>query len=506
MGIRLLFSNSLWSIVSKLTNALIQLVSLPVLISVFGKSDYGLIVIAMSLNSFIAIIQFGLPTGLPKFVAEWLTRKEDHTLAMAIRSVSSFYIGIAVINFLILITIALFWPNLLNVSFDQIPLLQTLLIITAVTSFFAIPATVLDQTLMGAQELGFVSFLEMIKNLFFAALVISLYFFPKSFSLSEFYSLRCFLMFVMVPWKIHRWRKYGTISVFLPGWNFTAVWPLLKYCLSLATFSIFIALSERLRPVILGIRVANDAGEVLSDFQIINYVRIFLLMIGASIRQALVPYISGSAAGDSSNLYQRTIEQGTKFVWAAGALVGFGIIMLSEEVLCIYVGVQNLYLQIWLIVLIGATTYRFYITPIASVILSSGQLSPMIAATGTGCVLSLTTCWLTVPTFGVGSFAIALVVNNLVHFLVTHFWYLPRYFNLKPIRQIVVFMLPPIFAGAVMCLSGRWLLDMIGFKNDYINIAFGIVWGTFIYTFFIVITGYIPWSEGIKLLRKLKKK
>jgi hypothetical protein len=57
-----------------------------------------------------------------------------------------------------------------------------------------------------------------------------------------------------------------------------------------------------------------------------------------------------------------------------------------------------------------------------------------------------------------------------------------------------------------MCLSGRWLLDMIGFKNDYINIAFGIVWGTFIYTFFIVITGYIPWSEGIKLLRKLKKK
>ena len=85
MGIRLLFSNSFWSIFSKLTNSLIQLISLPVLISVFGKSNYGLIVIAMSLNSFIAIIQLGLPTGLPKFVAEWLTRKEDQALSMAIR-------------------------------------------------------------------------------------------------------------------------------------------------------------------------------------------------------------------------------------------------------------------------------------------------------------------------------------------------------------------------------------------------------------------------------------
>lgn len=506
MSIRRLFSNSFWSIASKLINSFIQIFSLPVLISTFGKADYGLIVIAMSLNTFIVIIQLGLPTGLPKFVAEWLAIKENQTLTAAIRSVSSFYISLGTINLLVLLGIALFWPDIFKVNTDQIITLKILLIITAVTSFFAIPATVLDQTLTGAQELGFISSLEMVKNLFFAALVGSIYFLPEWLSITEFYFLRCVLMFIMIPWKILRWRKYGSISVFLPGWNFKAALPLLKYCLSLATFSIFIALSERLRPVILGIRITSDAGEVLSDFQIINYIRVFLLMLSSGIMSALVPHISGSTANGNKLIYDRTIEKGTRHIWAFGALVGFGIIMLSKELLCIYVGVENLHLQLWLVLLVLSTLYNLYSTPMASVILSSGQLSPMIAATATGCLISLAICWLTAPRFGVGSCVFSLVAYNAVHFLVTHFWYLPRYFNLKPIKQIVRYLLPPVVAGVVMCLAGRWVIDQLGFKNDYANISIGAICGTLIYTVIILLMGYIRPSEGLELLTKLKKR
>lgn len=53
-------------------------------------------------------------------------------------------------------------------------------------------------------------------------------------------------------------------------------------------------------------------------------------------------------------------------MWAFGALIGFGIIMLSKEVLSIYVGPENLHLKTWMIVLVGATFYNFYSTPIAS--------------------------------------------------------------------------------------------------------------------------------------------
>ncbi len=506
MSIRRLFSNSFWSITSQLTNSLIQIICLPVLISVFGKANFGLIVIAMSLNTFIAIIQLGLPTGLPKFVAEWLAKKENQTLTAAIRSVSSFYISLGIINFLVLLGIALFWPDIFKVNPDQIVTLKTLLIITAFTSLFAIPATVLDQTLTGAQELGFVSFLEMVKNLFFAGLVASIYFFPEWLSIIEFYILRCALMFMMVPRKILRWKRYGSIYVFLPGWNFKAAWPLLKYCLSLATFSLFIHLSERLRPVILGIRITADAGAVLSDFQIINYIRIFLLMLSASILKALIPHISGTSVNDSADMYRRTIEKGTKYIWALGALVGFGIIMLSKELLCIYVGAEYLHLQLWLVFLVAGTLYNLYSTPIASVILSSGRLSPMITATGAGCLISLTVCWVTAPRFGVGSFAISLVTYNIAHFLVTHFWYLPRYFNLKPIKQIVNYMLPPMVAGVVMCLAGRWVIDKLGIKNDYANIAIGITCGTLIYVSVIILTRYIRPSEGLELAAKLRKR
>lgn len=506
MSNRRLFSNSFWSIVSNFTNSLIQIFSLPVLIAAFGKADYGLIVIAMSLNTFIAIIQMGLPTGLPKFVAEWLAKKENQVLASAIRSVSSFYISLGTINLLVLLGIAILCPDIFKVNSDQIVILQTLLIITAITSFFAIPATVLTQSLTGAQELGFVSVLEMIKNLFFAGLVVSVYFFPESLSLIEFYILRCMLMFIMVPWKMLRWRRHGPISVFLPGWNFKAVLPLLKYCLSLAAFSIFIAVAERLRPVILGIRIPSGAGEVLSDFQIINYIRVFLLMVSSSFMKALIPHISSSAANGNTFIYGQIIEQGTKYIWAFGALIGFGIILLSKEVLSIYVGDENLHLQLWLVLLVVGTLYNLYITPIASVILSTGKLLPMMAATGTGCLISLAVCWLTAPRFGVGSIALSLIAYNIVHFIVTHFWYLPQYFNLKPFKHIVTYMLPPVIAGIGMCLSCGWMIEKLGFDNDYVNISIGVICGSLIYVLIVILTGYIRPSEGLKLAVKLTKK
>ncbi|MCK5509067.1 MAG: oligosaccharide flippase family protein [Desulfobacterales bacterium] len=503
MTTRRLFKNSFFAIAAKVINALIQLICLPILLNVFGKGNYGLIVIAMSLNTFIAIIQLGLPTGLPKFVAEWLAKDEVAQFNSATQTVSSFYLIIALINFMILLAIALIWPGIFKVNPGQIGTLQSLLIITAITSFLAVPATLLDQILTGAQELWFVSSLEMIKNFFFVGLAAFVYFWPEALCITQFYALRCVLMFLMIPAKLWRLTKHGSIVMFIPGWNFKSVLPLLKYCLSLMTFSIFIAMADKLRPIILGIRIPFDAGEALADYQIINYIRIFLMMISASFMAALIPHLSGATIGGNRLIYGKTIEQGTKYIWTFGALLGFGVIMLSKELLCIYVGPENLYLEIWLIVLVIGALYNLYVSPIASVILSFGKLVPMIFATGIGCLLSLSICWVMAPRFGVGAIAVSLVVYNLVHLLVTHFWYLPRYFNINPSNQIINIMLPPAFIGVVMCCVGRWIINYMGYTNDYINIAIGTICGMAIYMT-MIITIYIRPNEIRELFVKLK--
>lgn len=504
MSTRRLVNNSLFAIISKVTDALIHIVSLPVLLNVFGKGDYGLIVIAMSLNTFIAIIQLGLPTGLPKFVAEWLAEGNHKQLHSAIQTVSSFYLAIAIINFLVLLAVAFGGPDLFKVNPNQLSTLQALLIITAITSLLAIPATILDQLLTGAQELGFISCLAMIKNFCFAGLVAFVYFYPASLSISTFYALQCVLLFLVIPSKLWRWTKYSSITIFLPGWNFKDISPLLKYCLSLMVFAIFIAIADKLNPIILGIRVPNNAGEALADYQIINYVRIFLLMISSSFMAALIPHVSGATAGGSGHIYKKTIEQGTKYIWAFSALVGFGIIMLSKEVLSVYVGAENLSLKIWLMILVGATLYNLYVTPISSVILSSGKLVPMLFATASGCLVSVLLCWCLTPRFGVGAIAIAVAAYNSVNMLVTHFWYLPHYFNVRPIHQIVHIMVPPVASGLIMCFAGRFIIDKLGYTNDYINLAIGIVCGTVIYASIILLI-YVRPREACELYYKITR-
>jgi len=66
-------------------------------------------------------------------------------------------------------------------------------------------------------------------------------------------------------------------------------------------------------------------------------------------------------------------------------------------------------------------------------------------------------------------------------------------------------MLPPVFAGVIMCLAGRFLIKIIGCANDYVNAFIGAIFGSIIYIFVIVII-YIRPKELIDLYSKIRKK
>ena len=504
MSTRKLIINSFQSVAAKLFNALIQVFCLPVLMRVYGKENYGLIVIAISLNTFIAIIQLGLPTGIPKFVAEWLAKGERGQLKHAIRTVSGFYIFIAILNGLALLGIAIWGIGLFNVEASQAGTLKSLLIVTAVTSFFSIPATVLDQILTGAHELGFVSRMQMIKNGLFGTLVAYVCFAPWPLTIVQFYSIQCFLMFVMIPAKLWRWKKYGGLSVLIPGCYIDSVWPLLKYSFSVLGFSLFMAIARKLCPVILAMRTHGNSGGVMADFQVINYVQLFLMMVAGSFSVAMVPHISRAVAGGDIHMYRKAMTQGTRLVWSLGALMGFGVIMLAREVIIVYVGEEFLYLQPWLIVYVIALLYNLYNPAMSSVTLASGKLLPLVVVTGVGCVVSLICCWFLAPKFGVGSVSIAFLVNNIICFLFMNFWFYPTYFNLHAVHQVSHILAPPVLAGGVMCLLGRWIIREIGCVDSWINIALGAVCGTLVYSAIIVMI-YIRPVEIREILLKFKR-
>ena len=502
---RTLFSNSVTNIVSKVLNALIQMVCLPILIKVYGKGNYGLIAIAISLNMFLAIMQFGLPTGIPKFVAEWVARKDYNVMQKATRTVFSLYLIMAFTGLLLILAIRYFFLDYFKIYPDQVAILKDLLLVTAIASCISIPVNYIDQLLSGVQEIAFISKMQMIQNAIFAGLVLFIYTNPDKLSVIGFYTANCIIMFCMVPAKLFRWLRYSSLKTFVPDWSFKEIIPLLKYCISLLAMGIFIMLANNLKPIILSFRVSEDAARNMADFQIINYIGMFLMMISSSFVVALVPYVSHEFATGNLSIYRKVIQDVTKPVWAVGTLLGFGIILLSKELLTIYVGVENIYLQKWLILLIAASMYNLYNPCIASVILGSGRTLPLTAITASGCVISLLVCWFVSPINALGSMTYSLIAYNFVIFLGVHFYYLKKYFQVEPMQQIVDILFPPVFAGLIMLFCIRYLLNYLAMTNPYLTILTGATTGTVIYSA-VILTIYIKPAEVILLLNKIRKK
>ena len=96
----------------------------------------------------------------------------------------------------------------------------------------------------------------------------------------------------------------------------------------------------------------------------------------------------------------------------------------------------------------------------------------MLYGTLVSCLVSLTVCWFLAPLLGVGAIAISLVAYNVVSMAVTHYWYLPKCFDVKPGYQIVKVLFPPVLAGIMMWFVGRGtiiLFDQDKFHSDLQN-------------------------------------
>jgi len=502
---RKLFSNSVTAIIAKFLNVLLLLVSLPILLKVYGKEGYGLIAIAMALNAFIAIFQLGLPTGIPKFVAEWFAKKEYYPAQKAMSSVFSFYLFLAFINLTLILAIRYFFVGYFKILPEQISVFKELLTITAIFSFISIPLSYLDQLLSGVQEIAFISKLQMLKNLLFACLILFVFLKPDSLTLAQFYALNCITMVAMVPFKIVRWLKYATFKTFIPNWHFRETLPLLKYCLHLFIMGIFIMMAHKLKPLILSLRATGDAATKMADYQIVYNVVMFLSMISASFMAALIPYISHENASGNLAIYKKVIRDLTKPVWAFGALIVFSIILLSKQLLIIYVGPENLYLKKWLVLLAAGSLYTLYASCISAVVLASGRTLPYTIGTAMGCLISLAVCWFLVPITALGGMVYPFIVYIGIIFVVTHFYYLPKIFGVSPIEQIVKVFLPPLIVGICMVFCIRYLLNWLSMTNPYLNILVGAFAGASFYSVIILFV-YIKTNDIRVLFNRIVAK
>ena len=90
-----------WTTLLNIVNGVYGFISVPVLIAYFGKADYGLIGLAMSVNVYLRLMDLGFNSTNVRFFSNWLAKKELDKVRKLFQTSLAFYGSIGLLNALI---------------------------------------------------------------------------------------------------------------------------------------------------------------------------------------------------------------------------------------------------------------------------------------------------------------------------------------------------------------------------------------------------------------------
>ena len=119
-------SGVLWSLIVNLVNSVYGFISVPILIHYFGKTEYGIIGLAMSVNVYMQLMDMGFNSTNIRFFSVWLVKKNFQKASKLFQTSLAFYGIIGIFNGVILLGISLFSKEIFHLNADQDEILKTL--------------------------------------------------------------------------------------------------------------------------------------------------------------------------------------------------------------------------------------------------------------------------------------------------------------------------------------------------------------------------------------------
>lgn len=442
-------NNSVWMGIEKSCYALVKFITVPMLLVAYGKDQFGLIALATALHAYLKILSMGLPTGIVKYVAEWLGKGDAETLQGAVRSTVSCYTLMGILNAVILFIVAFFAGDIFNVQEEQVPLLQSLIGIVAVVALISWPTSVVQQALAGAQEVGWSARVQILAVLLEAVLVFYTCYI-QLIPLVWFFLINTLLILVPLPFFYYRWRRYSPLmKSMLPGWKWSAFRPIFLYSISLFVLNFAQISVMELRPVIIGVRVENAASS-MADYRILLGITQFVLIASSWFLIPLLPAVSHAVTVNDHVFIDRVLYQAPKYIWGVLALPLFGLIVCAPEILGMYVGPEYTNLGAWLRVWLLALSTQLHLVPITSVILGKGNVKPLLKYTYISSLTSLVSAWFLCPKYGVGGVAISTLIYTGMQCLFFYTVFIPRLLNANSKRIFFGTYMPPFLCGLIM--------------------------------------------------------
>lgn len=440
-------SGVVWSTVVNVVNAVYGFIAVPILISHFGKAEYGLIGLAMSVNVYMSLMDMGFNSTNVRFFSAWLAQKNYGRLLKGFQTSLSFYGTIGLINAVVLLIVAAFSGHIFNVTASQDIILKHLFYILAVSAFCQWFSSCFDQLIKATENVAWIQKRTLVTKILMIAVLAATVLFDLSIEL--YYTLTCLAVLAIVPMSIGKIKKETPFINFLPKWDRASFKEMLPYCMNIFSFSLFQFSFYNLRPVFLGMQ---GTIESVTDYRILNGMISIVTMLGGAFTGILLPSTSKVVASHNEAAYYRMAYDGTKYISILICFCCFGMMSVGPEVLTLYVGKSYLYLIPWfnLWLLCTLSTHN---QAISSLILAGSDIRALSYSSAFASFVGLVLSWCLIPRYQIGGVCIAFAVYSVIQLLFFYCYYWPKKMKINSAKVFNKCFFPSVLAGITALLT-----------------------------------------------------
>lgn len=498
-------SSFFWGVLAKLITAVVNFISVPLLLEMYGNSDYGILALAQAANAYISILDLGMNTGAVKYFSQWRAEGKNDLVTETARSNITFYIGIGLINSLVLVFLAVFGNHIFNVTHEQFLILRKCFLILSCFSVFSWVSAAFNQLLVSAEHVSFINKMQCITAfLNVLALIVAVRF---RLGITQYFFFVVFISsLLLIPYLVRTVRLQLVVSV-LPGWHWKTFKVVFLYSLNIFALSVFQITASNSRPIILGI-FSSNATRVSSDYKILSAFPNFILMVGGIVSTILLPKASKSLAVNDISAKENIAYYGTFVTSVLANALCIPFMFCSREVISAYVGHGYEYLSFSLFVWLASILYQIHSTPCNSLILATGKTFYIVISTAIACVFSVVLNIILCSKMEIMAAVVSYAVYVFLVITAYYAFYYRKILGLSGFRIFCSFLVPSTFGGISIFLASLLPFSSIPFWSEEKRIVFIIkcfiktgVWGV-IYAAFLVAFIFIRRKNKVKYAKK----
>lgn len=436
-------SATIWTTALNIVNAVYGFISVPILINNFGKAEYGLIGLAVSVNVYLQLMDMGFTNTNIRFFSSWLTKGEQDKVKKGFQTGIFFYGVIGLINTIAMFVVAFFSDTLFNVTAEQDVILKHLFYILALTAFLSWISSCFEQLVKATENVAwYQQRLLFTKILMIIVLIVTIFF---KLSIELYYIFTCLATLAIIPLAYKKIKSDLPYVSFLPKWDKTIFKEILPYSLTVFSFAFFQFTFFQLRPVLLGVR---GTVESVADYQVLNGITNVVQLFSGAFIGILLPSTAKIVAEKNMDAYYRVAYDGTKYISILKNFCCFGLMAVGADLITLYVGLDYInllpWLCLWLVCMLGSHNQA-----ISSLIFAGSDVKALSVSSALATTSGIIVCWITIPIYNVGGTVCGFITYTIVQQVFFYFYYWPKKMMINSLLVFTKSFAPFVFCGVV---------------------------------------------------------